>query len=116
MHLHTGAIERNGLNFNGNELLALEMLKDPVESAVFAPAVHAGVNGVPIPEASRQSAPFTAVFQNIQNGVDYIEIIQRNIAPLRREAAGNPVVLFLCKLHSRKIGRFPSQCNSVNTP
>ena len=76
MHLHAGAVERNGLNFNGNELLALEMLKDPVERAVFAPAVHAGVNGVPVTEVFRQSAPFTAVFQNIQNGVDYVEIIQ----------------------------------------
>jgi len=76
MNFYAGTVERDRLNFNGNELFPLEILKNPVESAFFTPAVHTGVNGVPVSEFFRQPAPLTAVFQNIENGVDYIEIIQ----------------------------------------
>jgi len=65
MNFHARAVERNRLDFNGDKLLALEMLENSVESAVFAPSVHPGVNGVPVAEFFRQSAPLTAVFQNI---------------------------------------------------
>ena len=65
MDFHARTVERDRLDFNGDELLALKTLKNPVEGAALAPSVHTGVNGVPVAEFFRQPAPFAAVLQNI---------------------------------------------------
>ena len=51
MNLHDGRVHRHGFDFDADQLLALQFLEDGVEHAVLRPAVHAGVNGMPVAEA-----------------------------------------------------------------
>jgi hypothetical protein len=71
---------------------------------------------VPVAELFGQPAPFTAVFEHIQNGVDNLKVVLCDIAPLPGKAAGNPVILLLSELHSGNIRKTSFRVNSVNTP
>ena len=65
MNLPDGRVHRHGFDFDADQLLALQFLEDGVEHAVLRPAVHAGVNGVPVAEALGQAAPFAALLGDI---------------------------------------------------
>jgi hypothetical protein len=51
MHFDAGAIHRNGLNFDANDLLLLQLLKNFLKQATFRPSVHSSVDGMPITAA-----------------------------------------------------------------
>ena len=61
MDFDRGAVQRNGLHSESQDLLSLQTGKHSVHDAGLAPAVHPGVNGVPIAEMFRQPAPFAAL-------------------------------------------------------
>jgi len=56
-HLPEGAVQRQGLQLDLHEPLALQLLEDPGERPVLRPAVPAGGAGVPVAEPRRQPAP-----------------------------------------------------------
>jgi len=51
MHFDTGAIHRNGFNFDANDLLPLQLLKDFLQHTTLRPSIHPGIDGVPVTEA-----------------------------------------------------------------
>ena len=77
--------------------------KKASSTAVLGPAVHAGVNGVPVSEAFGQAAPLAALLGNIQNGVENREVRQAHIASLARQNRFNAPVLLLGDLHITSI-------------
>jgi len=105
MHLHDGAVQRDGLQFDGDKLFLLQAGEDPVQHSCFAPAVHASVNGVPVAQAFGQPAPLTAVFRHMQNGVDDLQIAQTHVAALARQAVGNPQKLTLGDFHPLNLSK-----------
>ena len=102
MNLHNGAVQGNGLDLDANDLCALQLLEHPIQHTAFAPAVHARVDSVPITEAFGQTAPLAAVLGHVQNGVQYIQITETDIAPLKRQAVYDSLVLGLSDFHARK--------------
>ena len=62
-------IDAHLLNPDGQNLFLLQTGKKPIQHPSFAPPVHAGVNGVPVPEMWGQPPPFTAVFHHVEEGV-----------------------------------------------
>ena len=80
--------------------LALQVLEDPREHAVLRPPVHPGVNGVPLAEARRQSAPLAAVLDDIEEGIEHLEVGRGDIAALDRQMRGNAFVLDLAEFHT----------------
>ena len=69
MHLHAGAVQGDRVNRDTRNLAALQLGKDAVEHARLAPAAHAGVDGVPVAQVRRQTAPFAAVLEHVEYGV-----------------------------------------------
>lgn len=94
MNLDDGAVARKNLDFDGNEPLALEPLKNFGEGTVFTPPIHSGVNGVPITEIFWETAPLAAIFCDVEGGIENQEIIQRDISPLSGKTIGNAFILF----------------------
>jgi hypothetical protein len=58
VHLDAGAIEGDDLQLECDQTLLLQAGEHPILDSVFAPAVHAGIDGMPFAEVLRQSAPF----------------------------------------------------------
>ena len=70
MHLHAGAVQSDRVNPDTRNLAALQLGKDAVEYARFAPEAHAGVDGVPVAQARGQTAPLAAVLDHVKYGVE----------------------------------------------
>jgi hypothetical protein len=51
MNLDHGAVQRYRLDPDANNLRLLQLLKYPIQHSAFAPAIHAGIDCVPITEA-----------------------------------------------------------------
>ena len=103
MHLHNGAVHRHRLELDAHDLLSLQMLEDPVKHAVLRPAVHPGVDGVPVAKPCRQSSPFAAMLGDIQDGVEYLAVGKADIAALHRQMGRDAFVLSLGEFHPSRI-------------
>ena len=84
MNLDQGAVQRDRLNLDANDLRLLQLLKHPIQHTTFTPAIHARVYRVPITKALGQTAPLATLFSHIQNGIQYVKIAQADIAKLER--------------------------------
>jgi hypothetical protein len=84
MNLDQGAVQRYRLDPDANNLRLLQFLKHPVQHTAFAPAVHARVYRVPITKALGQAAPLATLFSHVQNSIQYVQIVQADIATLER--------------------------------
>jgi hypothetical protein len=102
MNLHNGAVQGNSLDLDTNDLCALQLLKHPIQHTALAPAIHASVDSVPITEAFGQTAPLAAMLGHIQNGVQYAQITETDIAPLKRQTVYDSLVLGLSDFHAHK--------------
>ena len=77
----------------------LQLLEDSIQNTVLGPTVHARVNGVPITESSRKTAPFAALLSYIQDRVKYLKVGKTDVAALYRQAILNALVLLRRNLH-----------------
>ena len=114
MNLDNSAVKRKNLDFDGNEPLALKPLKNSGEGAVFAPAVHPGINGMPVAEFFWETPPLAAIFRDVEDGIENLEIIQGNISPLPREAIGDAFIMFFGYVHGASIPHKHISSNRVN--
>src|ERR1035438_42808 len=102
MHFDGGGVQCDGRDLDAHDLLALQLLKDAVQYAVLGPAIHAGVNGVPVAKTLGKSAPFAALLGDIQNRVEHREIGQAHVAALTGKTGLDAVVLRLGNLHEKE--------------
>ena len=65
MDLDDGAVQRHRFELEAHNLCALQLFEDALQHSVFGPAIHTGVNRVPVAKAPRQAAPFATVLGNI---------------------------------------------------
>ena len=72
MDFDSGAIERNMIDLNVNDVVFLQPGEDMIQDTPFGPTVSARINRVPITKFSRQPSPLAAMFRDIQNGVEYL--------------------------------------------
>ena len=114
MHLDRGRIQRDRLDLDAHDLLQLKLLKDAVQHAALRPAVHPGVDGVPVAKTLGQSAPLASMLSHIQQSVQQLQVRQAYIAPLYRQTFLDPCVLLFRDLHSDNLHQL--LCSSVNTP
>ena len=99
MYLHAGAVQGYRVDRDARNLAALQLGKHTVEYARFAPAAHTGVDGVPVAQVRRQTAPLAAVLDHVEYGVEHLQVGQTDIAALHRQAVRNLLVLGLAELH-----------------
>jgi hypothetical protein len=72
----------------------LQFLKHPVQHTRLGPATQARVDGVPVTKPLGQSAPPAAVFGDIQDSIDYLQVAQTDIAALRGQAVSDALELY----------------------
>src|SRR5271165_619238 len=100
MHPDGGRIQAHGLDADAHDLLALQLLEDLIQHAALGPAVHAGVDGMPISKAFGQSAPLAAMLGHIEQDIQQLQVVQPHVAALAGKTAGNTLVLRLGDLHA----------------
>ena len=79
---------------DGKDLLRLQPREDAIQDPGLAPAVHPRVDGMPIAEMLRQTAPFATVLDHKQQGVEQLQIAHAHIAALPRQAISDALILF----------------------
>jgi hypothetical protein len=72
MHFDGGAIERNMIDLDVNDVVFLRCREDMTHDALLDPAIGTCINRMPVAEFLWQPSPFAAVFRNIQNGIEYL--------------------------------------------
>jgi hypothetical protein len=93
MHFDGGAVQGNGFDLDADDLIVLQLCEHPIQHPVLRPPIHAGIDGVPIAKPLGQSAPFAALFGDVQDGVQYPHIGQAHIAALPRQTLLDQAVL-----------------------
>ena len=106
MHLDDGAVQRHRFQLEAHDPLPLQLLEHPVEHPALRPAVHAHVDGVPVAVPGRQPPPLAAMLGHVEDGVEYLQVRQADVAALHRKVRGNAGVLIFRDLHPRMITRF----------
>lgn len=62
----------------------IEPGKHAIQHPRLRPLIHACIDGVPVAEPLRQPAPFAAVFGDVQDGIQHLQIVARHVAALGR--------------------------------
>ena len=99
MDLNDGRVQRHRFDLDTHHLFPLQLLEEPVQHPALRPAVHAGIDGVPMAETFRQPAPLAALLGHIQDRVQYLQIGQPHVATLTRKNRLNSPILRFCDLH-----------------
>src|SRR5579864_28225 len=113
MDLHDRAIETYRLDLDANKLLLLQGRKEPIQHPGFGPAIHARIDRMPVAKALRQRSPLAAVLGHIEDRIDYLEILVRDIAALARQERFDARKLLSVDFHPASIS---NMLISVNRP
>src|SRR5579863_7306477 len=113
MNLDDRTVQTHCLDLDADELFTLQLGKEPIEYTGFGPAVHACVDRMPVAEALRQRTPLAAVLSHIEDGVDHVEVLVRDVAVLTRQVLLDASKLFSADFHFTSVS---NMCASVNRP
>ena len=117
MHFDDGAVQADRIDLDTHDLSMLQAFKDSIEHPRLRPAVHAGVDGVPVAKTLRQSAPLATMLCHVQDRIDYAQIRMTDIATLLGQAVFDLAVLLFADFHARIMPYvYASVQHSVNTP
>ncbi len=105
MHLDDGAVQRDRLQLDTHYLFSLKVFEHPVQNPLLRPAVHAGIDRVPVAEPGRQPAPLAAVLGHIQDRVQNLEVRDADVAALHRQVRSYAFVLRFCDFHAESVAQ-----------
>jgi hypothetical protein len=106
MHLDRGTVQPDCFDLDADDLSMLKLRKYPIEYTALRPAIHTGVDGVPVAEPLGQTAPFAALLGNEQDRVQHPPIGQAYVTALCRQTVLDQAVLRFGDFHSRSISPF----------
>ena len=116
MGLDGGGVQADGFDAHPHRTLTLELLEDAVQHAGAAPAHHARVDGVPVAVPLGQAAPFAAVGRYMQDGVEYLQVVNAHITALAWQPVLDLLKLFNGQLHAAHASdEYNALAMSVNT-
>ena len=105
MDLDGRAVQCHRFDLDPDDLIVLKLREHPVQHTALRPTIHAGINGVPIAESFGQTAPLAALLGHIQDRVQYPQVGQAHVAPLRRQTVLDQTVLRFGDLHPLSISQ-----------
>ena len=82
MDLGARGVQRDRFDLDAHDLRSLQLLEHTIKYTGLGPAVHAGVDGVPVAEPFGQSAPLAAMLGYIEDRIDHLQITQADVATL----------------------------------
>ena len=105
MHLDCGTVQSHGFDLDADDLILLQLREHPIQHAALGPAIHAGVDGVPVAEPLGQAAPFAALLGDVQDGIQNPQVGQAHVAALSRKTVLDQAVLRVGDFHPRSISQ-----------
>ena len=81
----------------------LQLFKNPIQHAALGPAIHPGIDRVPIAEPLGQTAPLAAMLGHVQDRIEHEQVRMADIAPLFRQAVLDLLILRLVEFHPRSM-------------
>ena len=103
MDLDDRTVHRDGFDRDTEDLHLLQLGQDAVAHPALRPLVPARIDRVPVPELPGQPAPVAPLLSDGQDRVEDLQIVERDIAALGRQAAPDVTSLSLCEFHGRSI-------------
>src|SRR5262249_46137687 len=74
VYLDHCTVQAHRLDLDTHDLSMLQFFKQTIEHAIFGPAVHTCIDGVPIAEALGQPTPFTGLLCYVQNSIEHPQV------------------------------------------
>jgi hypothetical protein len=105
MHLHRSTVQSHRFDLDADDLSVLQLCEYPIEHTALRPAIHAGVDRVPVAKPLGQTAPFAALLGYVQNGVQHPQIGQAHVAALGRQTVLDLAVLRFGDFHPCSISQ-----------
>ena len=105
MHLYRGTVQGHRFDLDTDDLILLQLREHPIQHAALGPAIHAGVDGVPVAEPLGQAAPFATLLGDIQDRLQHPQIGQAHVAALSRQTVLDQAVLRVGDFHPRSISQ-----------
>ena len=99
MDLDDGTVQGDGFEPHADDLCVLQLGKDAIQHPALCPPIHARIDGVPVAESLGEPAPFALLLGDVQDGIEYVEIVERHVAAWGRQTRRD--VAILC------VGDFP---------
>jgi len=103
MDLDDGTVQGYGFDLHADDLRVLQLGKDAIQHPALRPPIHASIDGVPVAELLRQTAPFATLLGDVQDGVEHVQIVERHVAALRRQTRLDLAILCVGDFHTRSI-------------
>ena len=113
MNLDNRAVQTHRLDLDADELLALQLREQTVKHTSLGPTIHPRVDRMPVTKSLRQRAPLAAVLCHIEDRVNHVEILVRDVAVLTRKMLLDASKLFSVNFQSTSVS---NMCASVNRP
>ena len=83
----------------------LQLRENSIQYTAFGPAIHAGVDRVPVAKTCGQAAPFAALLGHVQDRVQHSQIGQAHVATLGWQTVLDQAVLRFGDFHARSIAQ-----------
>jgi hypothetical protein len=103
MDFDKSTVQRDGFELHADDLSLVQLGKDAIQHPALRPPIHARIDRVPVPEPLGEATPFAALLGDVQDRVEYLQIGERDVAALRRQASLDVTILSLGEFHVRSI-------------
>lgn len=103
MDLDEGTIQRHDFDLDPDDLGLLQLGKHAIQHPALRPAIHAGIDRVPVAEWRGEPTPFAPLLGDVQDSVEHLPIGERHGAALGRQAGVDVMILRLGEFHLRSI-------------
>lgn len=103
MNLDDGTVQRHDFELHTDDLRLLQLGKDTIQYPTFRPSVHARIDRVPVPKPRGKATPVTPLLGDIQDRVQDMQVVERDVAALERQAGLDVTILSLGEFHVRSI-------------
>ena len=80
MDLDDGTVQGDGFELHAEDLRVLQLGKDAIQHPALCPTIHARIDGVPVAESLGEPAPFAPLLGHVQDGIAYVQIVERHVA------------------------------------
>jgi len=103
MHFDHRAVQTHRFDPDPHDLSMLQLFKNPIQYATLGPAIHPGIDRVPIAEPLGQTAPLAAMLGHVQDRIEHEQIRMADVATLFRQTVLDLLVLRFVEFHPRSM-------------
>jgi hypothetical protein len=103
MHFDHGTVQTHRFDPDTHDLSMLQLFKNPIQYTALGPAIHPGIDRVPIAEPLGQTAPLAAMLGHVQDRIENEQVRMADVAALFRQTVLDLLVLRFVEFHLRSM-------------